>query len=82
MAKYFKNLAVLTPQDFQSMFDHFSTLHDRAKPMTIWLVLTESQFVCKDYIEYSSVQIISSIIGATSFYFDLHSSVVNIRRFL
>ena len=50
--------------------------------MTIWLVLTESQFVCKDYIEYSSVQIISSIIGATSFYFDLHSSVVNIRRFL
>ena len=23
---YFKNLAVFTPQDFKSMFDHFTTL--------------------------------------------------------
>ena len=23
---YFKNLAVITPQDFKGMFDHFSTL--------------------------------------------------------
>ena len=26
---YFKNLAVFTPQDFKSMFDHFATLRNK-----------------------------------------------------
>ena len=31
---YFKNLRMLTPQDFQSMFDHFSPLYMKAISQT------------------------------------------------
>ena len=37
---YFKNLAVFTPQDFQSMFGHFSTLG--MKGLSVRLSITET----------------------------------------